>query len=182
MWNPPGPGLEPMFPALAVRFLFTVSPGKSKPTHFKCKVWWTLVLIVVNKLYYGHHSYTVISAPLLSVSSHSPWPQGNHLSAVVLPFLEFHIGRRQWHPAQVLLPGKSHGWRSLVGCSPWGRWGSDMTERLHFHALEKEMATHSSVLAWRIPGTGEPGGLPIVGSHRVGHDWSDLAAAAHYSI
>ena len=119
MWNAPGPGLEPVFPALAVRFLFTVSPGKSKPTHFKCKVWWTLVLIVVNKLYYGHHSYTVISAPLLSVSSHSPWPQGNHLSAVVLPFLEFHIGRRQWHPAPVLLPGKSHGWRSLVGCSPW---------------------------------------------------------------
>ena len=48
----------------------------------------------------------------------------------------------------------------------------------HFHALEKEMATHSSVLAWRIPGTGEPGGLPSTGSHRVGHDWSDLAAAA----
>ena len=44
--------------------------------------------------------------------------------------------------------------------------------------LEKEMATHSSVLAWRIPGTGEPGGLPSIGSHRVGHDWSDLAAAA----
>ena len=106
--------------------------GKSRPTHFKCKVWWTLVLIVVNRLYYGHHSYTVISAPLLSVSSHSPWPQGNHLSAVVLPFLEFHIGRRQWHPTPVLLPGKSHGWRSLVGCSPWGCWGSDTTEQLHF--------------------------------------------------
>ena len=45
-------------------------------------------------------------------------------------------------------------------------------------SLEKEMATHSSVLAWRIPGMGEPGGLPFVGSHRVGHDWSDLAAAA----
>ena len=48
----------------------------------------------------------------------------------------------------------------------------------HFHALEKEMATHSSVLAWRIPGTGEPGGLPSLGLHGVGHDWSDLAAAA----
>ena len=46
------------------------------------------------------------------------------------------------------------------------------------HALEKEMATHSSVLAWRIPGMGEPGGLLSMGSHRVGHDWSDLAAAA----
>ena len=69
-----------------------------------------------------------------------------------------------------LLPGKSHGWRSLVGCNPWGRKELDMTERLHFHALEKEMATQSSVLAWRIPGTGEPGGLPSMGSHRVGHD------------
>ena len=59
-----------------------------------------------------------------------------------------------------------------------------MTERLHlhFHALEKEMANHSSVLAWRIPGMGEPGGLPSMGSHRVGHDCSDLAAAAAGSI
>ena len=47
---------------------------------------------------------------------------------------------------------------------------SDFTFTFHFHALEEEMATHSSVLAWRIPGTGEPGGLPSMGSHRVGHD------------
>ena len=47
---------------------------------------------------------------------------------------------------------------------------SNFTFTFHFHALEKEMATHSSVLAWRIPGTGEPGGLPSMGSHRVGHD------------
>ena len=47
---------------------------------------------------------------------------------------------------------------------------SDFTLTFHFHALEKEMTTHSSVLAWRIPGTGEPGGLPSMGSHRVGHD------------
>ena len=61
-----------------------------------------------------------------------------------------------------------------MGCSPWGREESDTTERLHFHfllhALEKEMATHSSVLAWRIPGTGELGGLPSMGLHRVGHN------------
>ena len=56
-------------------------------------------------------------------------------------------------------------------------WLSDFTFTFHFHALEKEMATHSSVLAWRISGSGEPGGLPSMGSHRVGHDWSDLAAA-----
>ena len=137
-------------------------------------------------------------------------------------------GRRQWHPTPVLLPEKSHGRRSLVGCSPWGCWGSDTTEWLHFHfslscigegngnplhhsclenptdggawwaavhgvakswtrlsdftfsfhfhTLEKEIATHSNVLAWRIPGTVEPGGVPSVGSHRVGHDRSDLAA------
>ena len=57
------------------------------------------------------------------------------------------------------------------------RSNSDFNFTFHFHALEKEMATHSSVLAWRIPGTGEPGGLPSMGSHRVGHDWSDLAAS-----
>ena len=55
---------------------------------------------------------------------------------------------------------------------------SNFTFTFHFHALEKEMATHSSVLAWRIPGTVETGGLPSMGSHRAGHDWSDLAAAA----
>ena len=55
---------------------------------------------------------------------------------------------------------------------------SDLTFTFHFHALEKEMATHSCVLAWRIPGTGEPGGLPSMGSHRVGPDCSNLAAAA----
>ena len=59
-----------------------------------------------------------------------------------------------------------------MGYSPWGHYELVMTERLHFHfhALEKEIATHSSVLAWRIPGTAEPGGLPSMGSHRVGHD------------
>ena len=82
--------------------------------------------------------------------------------------------RRQWHATPVLLPGKSHGWRSLEGCSPGVTEGqtqlSDFTFTFHFHASEKEMATHSSVLAWRIPGTGKPGGLLSMGSHRVGHD------------
>ena len=60
----------------------------------------------------------------------------------------------------------------------WATSLSLFTFTFHFHTLEKEMATHSSVHAWIIPGTGEPGGLPSMGSHRVGHDWSDLAAAA----
>ena len=59
---------------------------------------------------------------------------------------------------------------------------SDFTFTFHFHALEKEMATVSSVPAWRIPGMEKPGGLPSMGLHRVGHDWSDLAAAAAWEL
>ena len=66
-------------------------------------------------------------------------------------------------------------WAAVHGVAEGRTRLSDFTLTSHFHALEKEMATHSSVLAWRVPGTGEPGGLPSMGSHRVGHDWSDLA-------
>ena len=69
-------------------------------------------------------------------------------------------------------------WAAVHGVAKsWTRL-SDFTFIFHFHALEKGMATHSSVLAWRIPGMGEPGGLPSMGSHRVRHDWSNLKAAA----
>ena len=82
--------------------------------------------------------------------------------------------RRQWHPTPVLLPGKSHrrrAWWAVVHGVAKSQTGlSDFTFTFHFHALEKEMAAHSSVLAWRIPGTGEPRGLPSMGSHRVRHD------------
>ena len=61
-------------------------------------------------------------------------------------------------------------WAAVHGVAKSRTRLSDFTFTLHFHALEKEMATHSSVLAWRIPGPGEPGGLPSMGSHRVGHD------------
>ena len=80
-------------------------------------------------------------------------------------------------------PMDGGAWKAVVHevAKRWA-WEKDFTFTFHFHALEKEMVTHSSVLAWRIPGTGEPGGLPSIGSHRVGHDWSDLATAAwHYS-
>ena len=66
-------------------------------------------------------------------------------------------------------------WAAVHGVTKSHTWLRDFTFTFHFHALEKEMATHSSVLAWRIPGMGEPAGLPSMGSHRVGHDWSDLA-------
>ena len=69
-------------------------------------------------------------------------------------------------------------WSAVHGVAKSQTPLSGFTFTFHFHALEKEMATHSSVLAWRIPETGEPGGLPSMGSHRVGHDWSNLVAAA----
>ena len=73
-------------------------------------------------------------------------------------------------------------WAPVHGVAKSGTWLSNFTFTFHFHAMEKEMAIHSTVLAWRIPGTGEPGGLTCMGSHRAGHDWSDLAAAAAAEI
>ena len=79
-------------------------------------------------------------------------------------------------------PMDGGAWRAAVhGVMKRRTWLSDFPFTFHFHALEKEMATHSSVLAWRILETGEPGGLPPMGSRRVRHDWSDLAAAAERS-
>ena len=76
-------------------------------------------------------------------------------------------------------PMDGAAWRAAVHGVAGSRTRlSDFTFTFQFHALEKEMATRSSVLAWRIPGTMEPDGLLSVRSHRVGHDWSDLAAAA----
>ena len=73
-------------------------------------------------------------------------------------------------------------WAAVHGVARSRTRLSDFTFTFHFHALEKEMATHSSVLAWRIPGMGEPSGLLSMGSHRVGHDWSNLAGAAAAAV
>ena len=68
-------------------------------------------------------------------------------------------------------------WKAAVHGVADGRTRlSDFTFTFHFHTLKKDMATHSSVPAWRIPGMGEPGGLPSMGSHRVRHDWSDSSS------
>ena len=92
------------------------------------------------------------------------------------------LGRRQWQPTPVLLPGKSHGRRSLVGYSPWGRKELDMTEQLHFHfSLSCIGEGNGNPLQYSClenPRDGGATGLPSMGLHRVGHDWSDLAAAA----
>jgi len=76
-------------------------------------------------------------------------------------------------------PMDGGAWKAAVhGVAKSQTWLSNFTFTFHFHALEKEMATHSSVLAWRIPWTEKPGRLQSTGSHRVGHNWRDLAAAA----
>ena len=118
--------------------------------------------------------------------SDSLWPHPTNRLYLLLfsPVLYSRFRRRQWHPTPVLLPGKSMDrepwWATVRGVAKSPTRLSDFTFTFHFHALEKEMATHSSVLAWRIPGTGKPGRLPSIGSHRVRHDWNDLAAAAEY--
>ena len=96
------------------------------------------------------------------------------------------VRRRQWHPTPVLLPGKSHGWRSLEGCSPWGSWGSDTTERLHFHFslsyIGEGNGNPLQCSCLENSRDGESGGLPSMGLHKVRHDWSDLAAATRLVI
>ena len=118
--------------------------------------------------------------------------QISHFTESLYPYLQFHfwslevlVSKREilrtvvpWNWSFTLLLYLSEFLLRLPqqakkGAALLGGW-SYFT--FHFHALEKEMATYSSVLAWRIPGMGEPGGLPSMGSHRVRHDWSDLAA------
>ena len=92
------------------------------------------------------------------------------------------IRRRQWHPTPVLLPGKSHGQRRLLAAvhgvaKSWGHaWVTSLSLFTFMHWRRKWQPT--PVFAWRILGTGEPGGLPSMGLHGVGHNWSDLVAAA----
>ena len=90
--------------------------------------------------------------------------------------------RRQWHPTPVLLPGKSHGWRSLVGYSPWGRYESDTTERVHFHislsCIGEGNGNPLQCSCLENPRDRGPGGQPSMGSHNVRHDWSNLAAVS----
>ena len=100
---------------------------------------------------------------------------------VTFPIFNYNCLALPWRRKGQSLSGESCGQGNLVGCCPWGHTELDTTELTSYacmRALEKEMATHSSILVWRFPGTGEPGGLPSMGSHRVGHDWRNLAAAA----
>ena len=85
----------------------------------------------------------------------------------------------QWHPTPVLLPGKSHGWRSLVGYSPWSRWvRHDWVTSLSHSCIGEGNGNPLQCSCLENPRDGGAGGLPSMGSHRVGHDWSELAVAA----
>ena len=90
-------------------------------------------------------------------------------------FLKAQWWRRQWHPTPVLLPGKSHGRRSLVGCSPWGRRESNTTERLHFHfslsCIGEGNGNPLQCSCLENPRDGRAWWAAVNGSHRVGHDW-----------
>ena len=100
----------------------------------------------------------------------------NQSASVLCSLLNKHVYSSQCKISADFLPQRRHMLRWTWQTKPIRL--SDVTLTFHFHALEKEMATCSSIIAWRIPGTGDPGGLVSLGSHRVGHDWSDLAAAA----
>ena len=138
-----------------------IGEGNGNPLQCSCLenprdggAWWAAVYGVAQ-------SRTRLTRP--SSSSSRDFGEGN---GTPLQYYCFHpMDRGAWRAA---VHGVTEGQTQL----------SDFTFTFHFHASEKEMATHSSVLAWRIPGTGEPGGLPSMGSHRVGLDWSDLAVAA----
>ena len=171
----PDPGIEPGSPALKADSLPSEPPRK-----LSGKCWF---LSTINRL--SHAPFHLNIPPTVSPSS--KFPLAIYLKVNLIKFV-FKLGpnhiqqRRQWHPTSVLLPGKSQGrgawWAAVHGVAKSRTRLRDFTFTFHFHALEKDKATHSTVLAWRIPGTGEPGGLPSTGLHRVGHDWSDLAAAA----
>ena len=105
-----------------------------------------------------------------------------NVSFIKLPYYSL-CWRRQWQPHSSALAWKipwmeEPGSLQVHGVAGSRTWLSDFAFTFHFHPLEKEMASQSSILAWRIPKTGEPVGFPSMGSHRVGHDWRDLAAAA----
>ena len=108
--------------------------------------------------------------------------ESSNRSETMFADTQYLFSRRQWHPTPVLLPGKSHGLRSLVGCIPWGCEESDTAERLHFHfslsCIGEGNGNPLQCSCLENPRDEEPGGLPSMGSHGVGHDWSDLAAAA----
>ena len=195
----PDQGLETASPALAGRFCTGEPPGKSvdrlgavihlphsqstvhKWTRNRCPVG-QLGAAVANDCHACAVSLLFISDKTLSYFQESCF--------LLLPFhtvlVGIYMGEGNGTPLQYSRLenpiDRGAWWAAVHGVVKSRTWLSDFTLTFHFHALEKEMATHSSVLAWRIPGTREPGGLQSMGLLRVGLDWHDLAAAAAVGI
>ena len=135
-----------------------------------------LMLCSIIELYNADlNRYFWIEVKILEITNHSNWDNSAEKA------MSLHSSTLAWIIPWMEEPGRV---RPMVLLRVRHDWLHIFTFTFHFHALEKETANHSSVLAWRIPGMQgewvgvEPGGLPSRGSHRVGHDWSDLAAAA----
>ena len=123
--------------------------------------------------------------PVYTLSLHYIIIQASHTRMLNINVSSSYHGKGNGNPLQYSCLENPMGgvwWAAVHGVDKSQTRLSSFTFTFHFHALEKERATHSSVLAWRIPGIREPGGLPSMGSHRVGHDWSDLAADIHKYI
>ena len=163
-WDLPRSGIEPVSLDLAWGFFSTEPPGKPQTRTFLSET--------ESIFYFVYFCWEYMAVKNTMTTS----------GLVSLSWLMLVVSEKAMAPHSSTClenPMDGEAWKAAVHEVAKSRtWLSDFTFTFHFHALEKEMATHSSVLAWRIPGTGKPGGLPSMGSHRVGHDWSDLAAAA----
>ena len=170
----PWPGIKPRPPALGVQSL----------THWTNRKCLLAAILFPNHGLNGHKFEQTPgdSEGQGSLARCSPWgPKESDMTATEQKQqqIKFEVQVDLLQYSCLENPMDGGAWKAAVHGVAEGRARlSDFTFTFHFHALEKEMATHSSVLAWRIPGMVEPGGLPSMGSHRVGHDWSDLAAAA----
>ena len=140
---------------------------------------WTELMFRISFYIWGYLC-SIIFLPLLLRICHFPHNQNEE---ACLQVSSLFIGEGNGTPLQYsCLENPMDGgawWAAVHRVAKSQTRLSDFTLTFHFHALEKEMATHSSVLAWRIPGTGQPGGLPSMGLHRVGHDWIDLAESVY---
>ena len=141
-------------------FSLVVSCGLSCPTAYKI---------------FAHQPGIEPHIPCIERQTLNHWTSREVPILTLVFILPVHLlWRRQWHPTPVLLPGKSHEWRSLVGCGPWGHYESDTINRLHLHFSVSRIGEGNGnplqCSCLRIPGTGEPGGLLSMGSYRVGHD------------
>ena len=151
-----------------------------------CSLWEVTTLVNGTSIYTAaviRNLGVILDTSFSSLTSSSFTNIDDSTSRIYLPFITFYLlfhnsspsyGEGNGTPLQYSClenPIDGGAWKAAVHgvAKSWTRL-INFTFTFHFHALEKEMATHSSVLAWRIPGTGECGGLPSMGSHRVGHD------------